>query len=88
MSDYDPPLPPPPTGFPVVIGDRSVFDKYASRPWVEVLAAADLGADGLRRDAFGSATAMPVAGQFMLRQMALPCSPQLRALAALMKQAW
>lgn len=87
MSD-ETPLPPPPTGFPVVIGAREVFERYADRPWLEVLAAAELGQDGLRRDAFGSATAMPRSGEFMLRQMALPCSPKMRALCSLMKQGW
>jgi hypothetical protein len=82
------PLPKPSTGFPVVIGPRDVFAKYAVRPWVEVIAAAERGDDGLRVDVFESPTWYPKNGEFAVREMLTGPASALLGATALLSQRW
>jgi hypothetical protein len=76
------------SGYPVVIGPRAALYRYADRPWAEVVEAAERGADGLRADRQGSATAQPLDQEFMLREMAVGPSSAFHGYTALAEQRW
>ncbi len=84
----DPSDPLPASGYPVVIGPRAALDAYGRRAWIDVYAAALAGRDGLRADQYGNATADPVAGEFMLREMPNSTSATFKGFPSLMRQMW
>jgi hypothetical protein len=83
-----PELPKPSSGFAIVIGPRAALYRYADRPWADVLDAAGRGADGLRADTFGSATAHAADQEFVLREMVVGPSSVFHGYPALFEQRW
>ena len=80
--------PTPSTGFAVVIGPCAVLAHYWPQPWGSVVRAAEAGTDGLRLDTFGSPTARPAAGEFVLREMTVSPISVTHGYPSLMEQRW